>query len=133
MILLLGVHALVVSLQIGSSDKFLVTASHLAWERIFPLVIVCLQVGFVVVAPAEEFATSLNAALVVGLFLGSQPPLRLSRSGRLPLLLMLLLNRLRLGGRLARRAPVCGLVMLALGSRPAGEMRFSNIALIPCA
>jgi hypothetical protein len=79
MIPLLCVYALVVPLEVCLPDESLVAAFHGARKWIFPLLIVCFHVGFVVVASAEELAASLDLAPEIGLFTGGEATSVLSR------------------------------------------------------
>lgn len=66
--------AAVVPLQICFAYKSLVAVRHRTRKRILTMRVMSVQVGFVVVAPAEEFATSLNFALIVCIILSREAP-----------------------------------------------------------
>jgi hypothetical protein len=69
---LLHVDALVMSLQICLSYKLLVAVIEWAREWIFSTGVVCLHMRLEVVTAPEEFPTTFNVALEVGVFFGGE-------------------------------------------------------------
>lgn len=71
-VLLPHMHALVVSRQIRLADKLPIAVAHRARERILAILVMRLEMGLVVIAPAKQFAAPLDLALVVGVLLGGE-------------------------------------------------------------
>lgn len=72
MVLFLHVHTLIVSLEVCLSYEFLGAVWHCAWEWVLPVVGVRFHMGLEVVASAEEFTTSLDFALKIGVLFSSE-------------------------------------------------------------